>query len=304
MANNLNATKIAQTAFIEALASATEDYLKCGQQIETSAGQLQLGNLAAGGIASEVTAAATSVSASNMASNVSTINAQGWALKHTVPWHMLDRDFTLAEQAGVKLANAAAQNVNKQYFDGLEGLFTTNHPAANAGVGGVGAGKHFCDTGLAFLQTEAGAGTQDNKITSAFSEASVDTCLQLMQNYKDQRGLPLNIGANGGLVLVVAPKNRKAAHELAYSTLSGADMQANTMRSWIKDVVCYPFSTDDDDFFVIDPMMSPTGIWMTEKPLITLNSSDDGLFAIFTARWQSAFYIRASEAGIVGSNVA
>jgi len=302
MANNLNATKIAQAAFIEALAEGTEEYLKCCEQIETSAGQLQLGSLAAGGLASEVTAAATSVAASNMSSQISSINAQGWALKHQVPWHMLDRDFTLAEQAGVKLANAAAQNVNKQYFDGLEGLFTTAHPAAGAGVGEVGAGKKFIDTGLAFLQTEGG-GTQSNLATAAFSEAAVDSALQGMQNYKDQRGLPLSIGADGGLVLVVSPKNRKAAHELVYSTLSGADMQNNTMRSWIADVACFSLTTDDDDWFVISKKMSPCGIWMTERPSVQVNTSEDGLFAIFTARWQSAFYLRASEAGITGSNV-
>ena len=304
MANNLEATRIAQDAFIEALAAGTEDYSKCCQVLTPSAGQLQLGSLAAGGLATEVTAAATSVSADNVASQIATINAQGWAIKHQTPWHMLDRDLSLASQAGIKLANAARQNVNKQYFDGLEGLFSSVHPAVGTGVGQVGAGKVFIDTGLAFLQTEAGASSQGNLLSAAFSEAALDTALQTMQNYKDQRGLPLNSGSNGGLVLVVSPKNRKLAHEVVFSTLSGADMAANSMNSWISDVVTFPLTTDEDDWWLIDPAMSPAGIWMIEQPTVEVRPSEDGLFAIFVAKWQSAFYTRAYEHGIVGSDVA
>ena len=303
MANNLEATRIAQDAFIDALAAGTEDYAKCCQVLTPSAGQLQLGSLAAGGLATEVTAAATSVSAVNAASQIATINAQGWAIKHQTPWHMLDRDLSLASQAGIKLANAARQNVNKQYFDGLEGLFASPHPAVGTGVGEVGAAKTFIDTGLAFLQTEAGAGVNSNLLTAAFSETSLDSALQALQNYKDQRGLPLNIGVNGGLVLVVSPKNRKAAHEIVYSTLSGADMANNSMSSWISDVVSFPMTTDEDDWFLIDPALSPAGIWMIEQPTVEVRPSEDGLFAIFVAKWQSAFYTRAYEYGIVGSDV-
>lgn len=303
MANNMEATRRAQMAFVAGLAAGTEDYAKCCQVLTPRAGQLQLGSLAAGGLATEVTSATTSVAADNMASQIASINAQAWVLKHQTPWAELDWDLSLADQAGVKLANAARQNVNKQFFDGLEGLFAAAHPAAGAGVGEVGAAKSFIDTGLAFLQTEAGAGTQANLLTAAFSEAALDTALQTMQNYKDQRGLPINGGANGGLVLVVGPKNRKTAHEVVNSVLSGADMASNSIGPLIREVVTFPLTTDEDDWWLIDPMLSPAGIWMVEQPTVEVRSSDDGIFAIFVAKWQSAFYTRAYEYGIIGNNI-
>lgn len=300
---NLDAVARVQQAFVAGLAENTGDYSRCCQVLSAEAGELQLGSLAAGGLATEVNTSTTAVSAANLASKTATISKEAYVLKHTVPWAEFGSDFTL-DQAGLKLANAASQNINKQFFDGLEGLFSAAHPAAGTGIGEVGASKTFIDTGLAYLQGEAGSGTQDNLLTSAFSESALDTAIQRLQNYKDQRGLPLNMGLNGQLCLVVGPKNRKSAGEVIGSMLSGADMQTNTLRSLVADMVSFPFTTDEDDWFLIDRAQSPCGIWMKEAPTLEVRPSDDGIFVHMVAKWVSAFYTRPYEYGIIGSNVA
>lgn len=302
---NLEAVSRIQRAFIAGLAEDTASYARACQVLNAQAGELQLGSLAVGGLASEITTGTASVSAANMASKTSTISEEHYAIKHTVPtYKLISSDFAL-DQAGEKLANAAIQNINKQFYDGLEGLFTAgSHPAKGTGVGEVGANKAFIDTGLAYLQTEAGAGSNSNLLTSAFSEAALDSAIQALQNYKDQRGLPLNLGMAGDLVLVVGPKNRKTAMEVVGSQLSGADMQVNTMRGLVREVISFPFTTDEDDWFVISQGSSPCGIWIKTAPVVEVRPSDDGLFTHMVAKWTSAFYKKPYEFGIVGSNVA
>ena len=110
------------------------------------------------------------------------------------------------------------------------------------------------------------------------------------------------MGGNGDLVLVGGPKNERVAKELISSELSGADMQSNTFRQYA-DVVVYPFSTDEDDYFLIDRSKSPVGIWMGEAPTIEVRESDDGIFVNMVAKFQASFYTKAYEFGIIGSNV-
>jgi hypothetical protein len=300
---NFEAVSIGQRAFVAGLAENAGDYARCCEVLDAETGQLQLGSLAAGGLATEVNTSTTAVSAANMATKIATINKQAYVLKHTVPWAELTSDFAL-QQAGTKMANAAAMNINKQFFDGLEGLFTSAHPAAGTGIGEVGSGKYFLDTGLAYLQGESGSGTQDNLLTSAFSESALDTAIQRLQNYKDQRALPLNMGLNGNLCLVVGPKNRKTALEVVTSNLSGADMQRNTLGPLVADVISFPFTTDEDDWFLMDRSQSACGIWIKEAPTLSMTMSDDGIFVHIVAKWVSAFYTRPYEYGIIGSNVA
>lgn len=302
---NLEAVSRIQRAFIAGLAEDTASYAKCCEVLNEQAGELQLGSLAVGGLASQITTGTSSVSAANMASKTSTISEEHYAIKHTVPtYKLIASDFAL-DQAGAKLANAAVQNINKQFYDGLEGSFVAGtHPASGTGVGEVGANKAFIDTSLAYLQTEAGAGSNSNLLTAAFSETALDSALQVMNNYKDQRGLPLNLGMNGDLVLVVGPKNRKAAMEVVGSQLSGADMQINTMRGIINDVAVFPLSTDEDDWFVLSRSASPVGMWIKTAPVVEIRPSDDGLFTHIIAKWTSAFYRKPYEFGLVGSNVA
>lgn len=303
MANSLdNVIRIAQESFVDQLANSTEDYSRCCEVLSYEGGQAKLMATNAGGLATEVTSGTTSVSASDLTSGISNVTQQAWVLKHQVPWAQLNWSYELARDVGAQLANAAAQNVNKLYFDGLESLFTLNHPMQGAGAGQTGAGKHFLDTALGFAQTTAAAGTQDNLITAALSETSLDSARQLLRNYKNQQALPMNMGGNGDLVLVVGPKNERIAKELVTSELSGADMQANTFRQYA-DVVVYPFSTDEDDYFLIDRSKSPCGIWMGQAPTIEVRESDDGIFVNMVAKFQASFYVKAYEFGIIGSNV-
>ena len=303
MANSLdNVIRIAQESFVDQLANSTEDYSRCCEVLSYAGGQAKLRATNAGGLATEVTSGTTSVSASDLTSGISNVTQQAWVLKHQVPWAQLNWSYELARDVGAQLANAAAQNVNKLYFDGLESLFSLAHPQDTAAAGGVGVGKFFIDTGLGFAQTTAAAGTQDNLITAALSETALDSARQLLRNYKNQQALPMNMGGNGDLVLVVGPKNERIAKELVTSELSGADMQANTFRQYA-DVVVYPFSTDEDDYFLIDRSKSPCGIWMGQAPTIEVRESDDGIFVNMVAKFQASFYVKAYEFGIIGSNV-
>ena len=301
MANSLdNVIQIAQESFVDSLANSTEDYARCCDVLTFEGGQAKLMATNAGGLATEVTSGTTSVAASDLTAGISNVSQQAWALKHQVPWAQLNWSYELARDIGAQLGNAAAQNINKLYFDGLESLFALNHPMAGAGAGQVGAGKHFLDTGLAFAQGTAAAGTQANLITAALSETRLDSMRQLLRNFKNQQALPMNMGGDN-MVLIVAPKNERVAKELTQSALSGSDMQTNTFQGFA-DVVVYPF-VDDDDVFLVDRSKSPCGIWLGESPMVDVRESDDALFVNFISRFQASFYVKSYSYGIIGSNV-
>ncbi len=304
MANDLsNVQQVAQSTFLQGLASSTEDYARCCKVLDYEGGTAQLMATNAGGLATEVTAASTTLASADLTSGISSVTQQAFAIKHTVPWAQLNWSMNLAQDIGMQLANAAAQNVNKLFMDGLEGLFADAAPMAGGANGEVGAGKKFIDTGLAFLQGEAGAGTQDNLLTAALSEASLSSARQLLRNWKNQQGLPMNItGGDDEMVLVVGPENELAAVELITSNLSGADMASNVFRSFA-DVVVFPFASDPSDWFLISRTKSPCGIWMSESPVLLAREDETGIFVNFTVRFQATFYIKAYAAGIVGSNV-
>ncbi len=305
MANSLdNVIRIVQESFVDSLASNTDQFTKIGKVLDYEGGQAKLLATNAGGIATEVTSGTTSVSATDLTSGISSTTQQAWVLKHAVPWAQLNWSVSLAADVGAQLANAAAQNINKLAMDGLEGLFAAaSHPMAGAGAGQVGVGKAFIDTGLAFLQTEVGAGTNDNLLTGALSESNLNAARSLLRNYKNQRGLPMNMGAPGSdMVLVVGPENEALAYELTNSALSGADMQANRNQGYAE-VVVMPFAVDPSDWYLIDRSRSPIGIWLGEAPTVQVRESEDGVFAIMVAKFQASFYKKSYEYGIVGSNV-
>jgi len=303
MANALdNVIQIAQEAFVDQLANSTEDYARCCEVLSYEGGQAKLMASNAGGLATEVTSGTTSVTAADLTSGISNVTQQAFVLKHSVPWAQLNWSYELARDVGVQLANAAAQNINKLFFDTLEGLFALNHPMAGAGQGQVGAGKKFIDTGLGFAQTTAAAGTQSNLIVAALSEASLDNMRQILRGYKNQQALPMNMGGGGDLVLVVGQENERIAKELITSELSGADMQANTFRQYA-DVVVWGGFSDPSDYWLIDRSKSPVGIWLGESPSIEVRESDDGIFVNMVAKFQATGYVKAYEFGIVGANV-
>ena len=304
MANSLGLVQeAAMETFVDSLANETELYQRCCKVITSPGGTYTLAATNAGGPAVEVTTASTAVAAQDMTSGSSVITQRAFTHKHTVPWAQLNWSMNLAADAGAQVANAAAASLNALYFDNLGALFATAHPSAGAGVGQVGASKKFIDTGLAYLQTETGAGTQSNIITAALSESALESCRQAMRGWKNQRGVIQNLSGPGSeLALICSPKNERTAKELITSALSGADMQVNTFASY-SDIVVWPGFTDDDDYFLVDKKISPVGLWIGESPTMSIKESDDGLFVHFVARYQASFYLKPSAAGIIGSNV-
>lgn len=305
MPNSLgNLTQIAQRAFLESLAESTEDYARACEVLTFEGGQARIMAANAGGLATEITGGTTSLAATDLTSGISVVTQRGWAHKHRLPraelaWLNPESVGSIATQ----LANAAAQNINKLFFDGLEGLFSLAHPMAGAGAGQVGAGKKFVDTGLAYLQTEAGAGTNSNKLTDALSQNALDAARQALRNYRNQRGVPMNMSGSNRNALVVAPKNERLARQLVGSQFTSDQLQLNTFAGFA-DVVVFPFTTDDDDWFLIDVAKSPCGIWMGEAPMIEVLPSEDNVFVNFVAQFSASFYVKAYEYGIIGSNVA
>jgi hypothetical protein len=304
MANQLDKIeKVAQMAFIESLAKDTQAYERCCKVIEEASATLELSALNAGGIAQSISSSATSVNSTDMTSGKSVTTMGNYAIKHTVPWFKASQSLDLIESASQQVANSVKSSLNAMYFDGLEGLFTVAHPQAGAGQGQVGAGKKFIDSGLAYLQTEAGAGSQTNLVTAALSESALESARVLLREQRNQRGIKMNLAGPGSdMVLIVAPGNERSAHELVYSEHSGADLASNYNKSYAATVV-YPFTTDADDWWLIDKEISPVGIVIGQKPVIETRISDDGFFLYFTAQYQAAFYKKPYHHGIVGSNV-
>lgn len=304
MANSLsNLEAIVQQAFLVGLAESTQDYARCCEVKGETGAQLQLMAANSGGIAQEISGTTSSVSPTDMTSGISLTSQRFWVLSEKVPMQYVDvLASSLLQDAAATMANAAAQNINKLYFDGLEGLFSQAHPSAGAGAGQVGAGKKFIDTGLAYLQTEAGAGTNSNLLTAALSESSLDAAKQLLRRYKNQRGLPMNMGATNRNALIVSETNEKLARQLMGSAFTSSELQQNVFAGFA-DVIVFPFTTDADDWFLVDVQKSPVGIWIGQQPEVSITPSDNNVFWNITCKFNASFYIRSHEYGIVGSNV-
>ncbi len=301
MANSFNAPQIFQDSFVAAIAEQTATFARAGRVVVGPAGTYQIGGIMAGGIAQTVADTDSSVTATDVATAIASASTSKRVIKHTVPRHVLEKDYAMKAWAE-QLASDCFVNIDKDYFDFLEGLFAAAHPRAGADAFQVGAGKKYLDTGLAYL-----GGTQDNLLTAAFSEAGLSSALQLMLKYKSDRAAPLHLGIQGGLVLVVGPKNLQTAHEVVRSTLSGADNASNMYQGLIKDIVCWNFTTDEDDWFLIsDPskVSCPVGTYLAEAPTVYASLSDDQQFVHLIAEYTSGCFKAPLEAGIIGANVA
>jgi hypothetical protein len=222
---------------------------------------------------------------------------------HRLPLNTLRTDVAL-QGAGEAMANAIMAALDGEGFSGMEGLFNLAHPRAGAAAGLVGAGKKYIDDGLSYLFGEGGAGTQSNKLTGDLDEAGLNSAIQILLQYRSDRGRPLGIGKNGGLVLCCHPKNAKTAHELVQSQLSGQDNASNFVKGIVSDVCVYPFLVDDDDWWLIDKANAPVALVIGEMPSVSVNPDPDGLHVIITGSYTAGFATCAYEAGIVGSNKA
>jgi len=303
MANQANATRMTQMALMHGLAEQTAEFTRAGRVVTGPGGGFAVSGRAVGGLAATLAKTTSSLSATDIANFEAQVTTAHKVIKHTVNNKLLTTDMGY-EDIGGELANKIMVSMDKDFFDFCEGLFSASHPRAGAGVFEVGAGKSYLDTGLAFLQTEGGAGTQDNLITTAFSENALDAALQLLWKYKDDRGVPLHLGLRGGVTLVVGPKNRKAAHEIVNSNLSGADMAVNTTKALISDIVCWNLTTDEDDWWIVDMNNAPIGTYIAAAPSVTVSPSADRLFTHFVAEYESVPFKLPYEYGIIGSNVA
>lgn len=304
MASSFNAGRIVQS-FVTAFADANGLAPRVMPVVQVpGASAYKVGGAALGGTAATLSATATSLAASDAFSFESSFAMAQKVVKHTIPLNTLQTDYAL-DAAGQGMADSIMSALDKLGFDGLEGLFAAAHPREGAGAGQVGAANQFyLDASLAFLQGEAGAGSNANLLTTALDESALNNAIKLMIGYKNDRGHPMHLGANGGLVLVVAPKNAQVAHELVRSQLSGADMASNFVTNLISDIVVWPFTTDDDDWFLIHKTKCPVGLAVAEAPTVEINTSDDGLFVHIVGKFTACFFRSPYEYGIVGSNVA
>jgi hypothetical protein len=304
MASAVAAARIVQHSFAQGLSEANGLAARCMRIVPSAGtGDFRCGNGAFGGIGATLSGTATSVSNSDYFTYETTQSMVKKVIKHTVPVHTVKND-TGFEQAGLQLAASAIATMDKGGFDGLEGLFALAHPRVGGGAGQVGGGKMYLDTGLAYLQGEGGGGTHDNLLTSALDEAALNSAIELLLTQRSDRGVPLHIGASGGLVLVVDPKNAKTAHELVRSQLSGADMASNFVNGLISDIVVYPLTTDNDDWFLIAKNVAPVGIAIGSDPTARISMTTDGLFYELVAEVEYTFFKSPYEYGIVGSDVA
>jgi len=304
MASSQEANRIIQASFAQGMIEARGQAARCMKIVPAmGAASYRVGGGAFGGLGATLSATATSVSNSDYFTFEASHTMVTKVIKHTVPKDTLQTDYAFA-QAGGQLADSAVGTLDKIAFDGLESLFSLAHPRAGAAAGEVGAGKKYIDTGLAYLQTEGGAGTQDTLLTAALSEAALNSAIKLMLQQRSDRGIAMNLGANGGLVLVVDPYNAQTAHELVVSQLSGADNASNFVKGLIDDVVVYPFTTDKDDWMLIDRKNAPIGMAIGADPTARISLTTDGLFYELVAEVRTVFWTSPYEYGIVGSDVA
>jgi hypothetical protein len=72
----------------------------------------------------------------------------------------------------------------------------------------------------------------------------------------------------------------------------------------ISDVVVWNWTTDEDDYFVIDASNSPVGMYIAEAPTVRVAPQTNGLFVDMIAEYQAVAFKLPYEYGIIGSNVA
>lgn len=304
MANSFDALRILQTSFIQGLAEGNNGFTRSGARLVIDApGQLRVGGISAGGLAATLSKTATSLAATDLATHEVSVSSVKKVIKHTITTEAAQSEYTIA-QAGAIMSSDAGVSLNKDYFDFLEGLFSAAHPLAGAGAFQKGGAKKYIDTGLAYLQTEGGAGTQNNLLTAALSEAALDAAIQLLNKYRSDRGVPLHLGMGSNLKLVVGPKNRKLARQLIGSEVTSAALQINEVAEHVNDVIVWNWTTDEDDWFLIDADNSPVGMFVPEAPTVRMAPQSDGLFVDLVAEFQAIPFKTPHEYGIIGSNVA
>lgn len=305
MASSANANRLVQSAFAGAFSEATSLAARVAGPavLVPGAAAFEVGDLSMGGIGQTLSRTATSLSPSDWFTYATSFPMAHKVVKHTVKRDTLTSDYAF-ENAGRKLAESAMATLDKGFFDGLEGLFSAAHPRVGTGAGQVGSGKYYLDASKKYLQGESGEGTYTDLGTSALDETSLNVAIKALLDSRTDRGVPLHIGANGGLVLVCSPKNAKVAHELVKSQLSGSDNASNFVNGLISDIIVYPLTTDDDDWFLVSKQNCPIGLAISQEPVARIAPTTDGLFVDLIAEVSYTFWRSPYEHGIYGANVA
>lgn len=296
MANNLNNLRITQEAWQSALATYTPKYPRVGKAMSGPAGSVKISGYAVGGIAQDVPDSGN-VTAQDFASFAATFTTAERVVIHEVASHKLKTEADLIENVQA-LAAACAKNIDIEFFSGLLGLMTAAHPRVGTGVGQVGSGKLYVDTGKKGLLGEAGEFTYANRVAADLDESGLDSAFALMRSWKDDRGLPLGLGNR--LVLVVNPGDYKKAHELTKSVLSGSDMASNIYAGLVSDIVDWQF-TDNDMWVLVDLDATPVGYNLAVKPSLEIRESETGLKTYFVAKYHGCFVYSPYEYGLVAS---
>lgn len=252
---------------------------------------LQLGTMLSGGI--YAAAGAGDLAADNIDTVNSTIVTVSYEKKERVRWNdVLDNPELVTEMA-MGLGGSGMSSLLKLVNDYMAGLFSLAHP--NPAL--VGAGKKYIDSNLR-IGGDAG-NLQSNLLALALSADAFHAAMTLLTQYKNHRDLVLNLG-KAGVALVYGPQNRKTALQLIQSTLSGADNQKNIIADM--GVVGVELPEFDEDWLVIDKMVKPIVLHMRQMPNVKISQTTDGVWVEAVGTFTAAIGVKATEAGVAGSN--
>lgn len=216
----------------------------------------------------------------------------------------------LIEVAVAQLADQARNDMDRAFFAGLNGLFSTAHPLTADLTGN----PDYFATDLTI--TGIGPGGADvvvnNLLTSPLSESSFFAARQRLMEQTNWAGDPLNI--MGPYCLVVSPKNERLARQLVSSpsvdqSASNPQGYSNLAGPEVTDVVVTSLLSDDDDWFLVykglndKGLGSPVGLWERTAPMI--NVREDDMYNTFIEAYSRRSFVYTPDGlGIIGSNVA
>lgn len=304
MANNLNTQRIVQEVWASSVASYNPKWQKVFRDLGGPSGIVKVGDMVLGAVPQTIADSATSeATASDFASFQATFGTQEKVIKHTFASHILESDITLRAKVS-EFAGNVLYGIDLDAFSGLEGLLTADHVRAGTDPGCVGepeSGHYkYIGAGKKGLYGESGVFTYSNKVSAAFSRASLGTAVALMAGWKNDRGQAMNLGVNG-YTLVVNPADLLAAHEAVHSTLSSNAMQSNYFQGLITDIVAFPFVTSTTGWFLLANGQQPVGYRLARFPSVELREGVDGTISHLVAKFNGCFVYSPFEYGLVGS---
>lgn len=299
MANVLSALQIQQIlfAYVEAIAAYTSRFARVCPIRPVQQGEVRVSRGAFGGVANTLAAGATTSVVSDVATFESTFGTAHRYVQHKMPTFKTLDDKALT-QMGQALAQVWLKNVDREIGSGIEGLLSAPSARAGTGVGRVGASKNFFDTAKKGLQGEGGEFQYANLVASALGEAALDSALQQLIAWRDDRGLQMNLGRGGNLALVHTAAQQSLATKLTGSNVTDHDLQKN-WRSGMFGGGLVPWEFGDPDVsIVVDCDVSPFFYGLAGTPNIEVHSYE-AMFTTFLVEYDGAFIVSPYEYGAV-----